>query len=89
MSQHSTIDPLTLPALAAALLALLAGAREQVDCIADSTVGRVVYVSCNPSSWSRDAARLVEAGFRLVELRPVGQFRWSTHVELASYFERG
>jgi 23S rRNA (uracil1939-C5)-methyltransferase len=66
-----------------------AGAREQVDCIADSTVGRVVYVSCNPSSWSRDAARLVEAGFRLVELRPVGQFRWSTHVELASYFERG
>lgn len=65
-----------------------AGAREQVECIADSTVGRVVYISCNPSSWSRDAARLVEAGFRLVELRPVGQFRWSTHVELASYFER-
>lgn len=66
-----------------------AGAREQVDCIADSTVGRVVYISCNPSSWSRDAARLIEAGFRLVELRPVGQFRWSTHVELASYFVRG
>jgi len=65
-----------------------AGAREQVDCIADSTVGRVVYISCNPSSWSRDAVRLVEAGFRLVELRPVGQFRWSTHVELASYFVR-
>jgi len=65
-----------------------AGAREQVDCIADSTVNRVVYISCNPSSWSRDAARLVEAGFRLVELRPIGQFRWSTHVELASYFER-
>ena len=65
-----------------------AGAREQVDCIAESTVGRVVYISCNPSSWSRDAARLVEAGFRLVELRPVGQFRWSTHVELASFFVR-
>jgi 23S rRNA (uracil1939-C5)-methyltransferase len=65
-----------------------AGAREQVEAIASSTVGRVVYISCNPSSWSRDAARLVEAGFRLVELRPVGQFRWSTHVELASYFVR-
>ncbi|KQM17319.1 class I SAM-dependent RNA methyltransferase [Novosphingobium sp. Leaf2] len=65
-----------------------AGAREQVECIAASAVGRVVYISCNPSSWSRDAARLVEAGFRLVELRPVGQFRWSTHVELASYFVR-
>ena len=65
-----------------------AGAREQVECIAESTVNRVVYVSCNPSSWSRDAARLVEAGFRLVELRPVGQFRWSTHVELVSLFLR-
>ncbi len=65
-----------------------AGAREQVECIADSTVKRVVYISCNPSSWSRDSARLIEAGFRLAELRPVGQFRWSTHVELASLFIR-
>ncbi|MFM5954335.1 MAG: class I SAM-dependent RNA methyltransferase [Novosphingobium sp.] len=65
-----------------------AGAREQVERIAESTVGRVVYVSCNPSSWARDAALLVEAGFVLKELRPVGQFRWSTHVELASLFVR-
>jgi 23S rRNA (uracil1939-C5)-methyltransferase len=65
-----------------------AGAREQVALIAESTVARVVYVSCNPSSWARDAARLVEGGYRLAELRPVGQFRWSTHVELASLFVR-
>ena len=65
-----------------------AGAREQVAQIAESGVGRVVYVSCNPSSWARDAAMLMEAGYRLAELRPVGQFRWSTHVELASLFVR-
>lgn len=65
-----------------------AGAREQVERLADSKVGRIVYISCNPSSWSRDAAMLVDAGYRLVEVRPVGQFRWSTHVELASYFIR-
>lgn len=65
-----------------------AGARAQVAEIAASTVARVVYVSCNPSSWARDAAVLAEAGFRLAKLRPVGQFRWSTHVELVSYFER-
>lgn len=65
-----------------------AGARAQVAEIARSTVARVAYVSCNPSSWARDAAVLTEAGFRLVKLRPVGQFRWSTHVELVSYFER-
>jgi len=59
-----------------------------VERIAQSTVDRVVYISCNPSSWARDAATLVEAGYRLAELRPVGQFRWSTHVELASLFVR-
>jgi 23S rRNA (uracil1939-C5)-methyltransferase len=65
-----------------------AGARAQVAEIARSSVARVVYVSCNPSSWARDAAVLAGAGFRLSKLRAVGQFRWSTHVELVSYFER-
>lgn len=65
-----------------------AGARDQIERIADSTVPRVVYISCNPSSWARDAALLIDAGYRLAELRPVGQFRWSTHVELASLFVR-
>ncbi len=65
-----------------------AGARAQVAEIAASTLTRVVYVSCNPASWARDAATLAEAGFRLAKLRPVGQFRWSTHVELVSLFER-
>lgn len=65
-----------------------AGAREQVERIAESTVQKVVYISCNPASWAKDAAMLIDAGYRLVELRPVGQFRWSTHVELASLFVR-
>jgi len=65
-----------------------AGAREQVERLANSQVSRIVYISCNPSSWSRDAALLLEGGYRLVEVRPVGQFRWSTHVELASLFVR-
>lgn len=65
-----------------------AGAREQVLRLAQSKVSRIAYISCNPSSWARDAASLIEGGYRLAELRPVGQFRWSTHVELASLFVR-
>jgi 23S rRNA (uracil1939-C5)-methyltransferase len=65
-----------------------AGAREQVAQLAASEVPRIAYVSCNPSSWARDAKVLIDAGYRLAELRPVGQFRWSTHVELASLFVR-
>ena len=65
-----------------------AGAKDQAARLADSNVPKVIYVSCNPSSWARDAARLVEGGYRLDSLRPVGQFRWSTHVELVSLFTR-
>ncbi|MGB3796065.1 MAG: class I SAM-dependent RNA methyltransferase [Alteraurantiacibacter sp.] len=65
-----------------------AGARSQVEQIAKSEINRVVYISCNPSSWARDAAQLKAAGYKLADLRPVGQFRWSTHVELASLFTR-
>ena len=65
-----------------------AGAKAQVEQLAASSMGRVVYISCNPSSWARDCKMLTDAGYRLQELRPVGQFRWSTHVELASLFVR-
>ena len=65
-----------------------AGARDQVELLAQSSVERIVYISCNPSSWARDARQLVDGGYRLEKLHPVGQFRWSTHVELASLFVR-
>ena len=65
-----------------------AGARDQIERLAVSAVPKIVYISCNPSSWARDAALLVAGGYTLAELRPVGQFRWSTHVELASLFIR-
>ncbi|MXO90407.1 class I SAM-dependent RNA methyltransferase [Pontixanthobacter aquaemixtae] len=65
-----------------------AGARDQVELLAQSTVAKIVYISCNPSSWARDSKRLIEGGYTLQKLRPVGQFRWSTHVELSSLFVR-
>lgn len=65
-----------------------AGAREQATAMAASRAGRIAYVSCNPSSFTRDAKTLVGGGWRLDWVQPVGQFRWSTHVELAARFSR-
>ena len=65
-----------------------AGAREQVAQLAQSTVPVIAYVSCNPGSFARDAKMLIEAGYVLESVKPVGQFRWSTHVELAGIFRR-
>lgn len=65
-----------------------AGAREQAAEIAKSGVPLVAYVSCNPSTFARDAETLCQSGYRLDWVQPVGQFRWSTHVELAAKFSR-
>jgi 23S rRNA (uracil1939-C5)-methyltransferase len=51
-------------------------------------VPRIAYVSCNPATFARDARALIDGGCRLDWIRPVGQFRWSTHVELAAAFSR-
>ncbi|MGB7408623.1 MAG: class I SAM-dependent RNA methyltransferase [Pontixanthobacter sp.] len=85
-------NPLQLDELKAFDAVLLdpprAGARNQIDILARSSVERIAYISCNPSSWARDARRLVDGGYALISLRPIGQFRWSTHVELSSLFVR-
>ena len=65
-----------------------AGAAEQASALAGATVLRIAYVSCNPATFARDAKTLVDGGYVLDWVRPVGQFRWSTHVELASCFSR-
>lgn len=65
-----------------------AGAKEQAAELARSAVPRVVAVSCNPSTFARDAALLASGGYRLGRIWPVGQFRWSTHIELVAEFLR-
>jgi 23S rRNA (uracil1939-C5)-methyltransferase len=65
-----------------------AGAKEQVALLARSAVPRIACVSCNPATFARDARTLVDGGYALSWVKPVGQFRWSTHVELAALFTR-
>lgn len=65
-----------------------AGAKEQVAHLARSSVARIAYVSCNPATFARDARTLIDGRYRLLWVKPVGQFRWSVHVELAAAFAR-
>ncbi|MFL6863625.1 MAG: class I SAM-dependent RNA methyltransferase [Allosphingosinicella sp.] len=65
-----------------------AGAKEQVALLAGAEVPRIAYVSCNPATFARDARTLADGGHVLDWVRPVGQFRWSTHVELVGAFRR-
>lgn len=66
-----------------------AGAAAQVAEIARSRVSRVAHVSCNPTTFARDTASLIQAGYVLEWVRVVDQFRWSTHVEIVALLRRG
>jgi 23S rRNA (uracil1939-C5)-methyltransferase len=64
------------------------GAEMQSRELASSTAPRIVAVSCNPTTFARDASVLVHGGYRLVEVTPVDQFRYAAHVEIVGLFER-
>ena len=65
-----------------------AGAREQAATLAESDLETIVAVSCNPTTFARDARILVDGGYRLEWVTPIDQFPWSGHVELVARFSR-
>jgi len=65
-----------------------AGAAAQSAELARAKVPRVVYGSCDPGSFARDARVLQDGGYRLEKLLPVDQFLWSPHIELIALFAR-
>lgn len=64
------------------------GAEAQCRALAPSKVGAAVMLSCNPETFARDAALLVQAGYQLSRLAAFDQFRFSPHVEIAALFLR-
>jgi len=64
------------------------GAAAQMAILARSTVPRVISVSCNPDSFARDAAQLIDGGYRLTRLVAVDQFLWSAHLEVVGVFDQ-
>jgi tRNA/tmRNA/rRNA uracil-C5-methylase (TrmA/RlmC/RlmD family) len=51
------------------------------------TLRRLVYVSCDPTSFGRDARVLLDAGWALSSLRALDIFPMTEHVELVARFD--
>jgi 23S rRNA (uracil1939-C5)-methyltransferase len=67
-----------------------AGAREILPVAASSRPRRIVYVSCHPGSFARDAGILVgEHGYRLLAAGIMDMFPHTSHVESIALFEPG
>jgi 23S rRNA (uracil1939-C5)-methyltransferase len=65
-----------------------AGAKQQCERLAASTLKRIVMVSCNPQTLARDARTLIGGGFKLERVTPIDQFLWSPHIEAVAVFSR-
>ena len=58
-----------------------------IDALLAIRAPRVVYVSCDPATFARDARRLINGGYRLSKARPVDMFPQTFHIETVSLLE--
>jgi 23S rRNA (uracil1939-C5)-methyltransferase len=63
-------------------------APEVLSAIAGLSFNRLVYVSCDPATFTRDLKALVSAGFLLEGLVPLDMFPQSYHIELVAKLRR-
>ncbi|MGA9091420.1 MAG: methyltransferase [Bradyrhizobium sp.] len=64
------------------------GAQAQAIQLAASKIPVVVAVSCNVTTFARDARILIDGGYQIEGVTPVDQFRHTPHVELVARFKR-
>ena len=62
--------------------------RHALDAIVQLKPQRIAYVSCDPSTLARDAARLIASGYKLTDVTPFDLFPQTYHIESVSIFEK-
>ena len=65
-----------------------AGAKAQVEQIAQTRVPKIIMISCSPKTAARDCRILTEAGWEIKSVTPVDQFLWSDHIEIVCVLEK-
>jgi 23S rRNA (uracil1939-C5)-methyltransferase len=56
--------------------------------LCESKLEHLIYISCNPATWTRDAIRLIKGGFSLRRLELINMFPRTEHCELFSEWTR-
>lgn len=64
------------------------GAQAQAAQLAASRVPLLIAVSCNATTFARDAKLLIDGGYKLERVIPVDQFKYTPHVELVAVLRK-
>lgn len=62
------------------------GMTEEIRGVVSFRPARIVYVSCDPATFARDASHLKDAGYSLQKCIPIDMFPHTIHCELVSLF---
>lgn len=62
--------------------------KEALDAVVKMKPRVIAYVSCDPSTLARDAARLIQNGYELSEVAPFDLFPQTYHIESIGIFEK-
>jgi 23S rRNA (uracil1939-C5)-methyltransferase len=59
-----------------------------IKALVESGCPRLVYISCNPATFARDAMMLAQSAYAMEKIVPVDMFPHTMHIELVSVFRK-
>lgn len=65
-----------------------AGAQGAVEQVTALKAAQILYVSCNPATFARDAKVILAAGYQLHKISGIDMFPQTSHLELMALFNR-
>ncbi|MGF6905956.1 23S rRNA (uracil(1939)-C(5))-methyltransferase RlmD [Fusobacterium sp. PH5-44] len=62
--------------------------EKTLEVVSMNNISEIVYISCNPSTFARDAKILSDNGYKLNTIQPVDMFPFTSHTEVVGLFSK-